>query len=532
MAALTSIENISLPEALRRAAAKWAQAPAIVTEDDTLSFATLAAQSDALAAALIARGVRPGDRICLYAPNSPAFVISYCGIVKAGAVVVPLNPMLHPEEAAWIVGDSGAAAMIFSDQLEAARAILDAAPRIKLRIRINSSRKTDNDDLPWERLIHPGTQPPLPAIDPARDPAVILYTSGTTGRPKGAVLTHRNLVANAASVKAALHLEPGGHDRILVVLPMFHAFAAMAGMIFPLLHGCCLAPLPRFSPDNVARTIDRLKITVLPAVPSMFNLLLRLPRDLDHCFRSLRYCISGGAALPRKIMESFEERFKVPIYEGDGPTECSPVTCVNPIGGLRKPGSVGLPVPGVEMNIMDAHGNPLPPETIGEITVRGPNVMKEYWQRPAETQAAFFGDWFRTGDLGYRDNDGYFYIVDRCKDMIICNGVNVYPRIIEEVLYRCPGIREAAVVGEPHPLHGEIPVAYVSLQPHAVPNASEIRDFCRRHLGRHEIPRRIHFMDELPKNASGKIMKRALSRRGEIERGVNIISAEHENREA
>ena len=217
----------------------------------------------------------------------------------------------------------------------------------------------------------------------------------------------------------------------------------------------------------------------------------------------------------------FESRFDRLIYEGDGPTECSPVTCVNPIDGDRKPASVGLPIPGVEMTIRDLSGNNLADDEVGEICVRGDNIMKGYWNRPEETAASFHNDWFRTGDLGYRDADGYFYIVDRIKDMIIVNGMNVYPRVVEEVLYQFDPIQEAAVIGEPHDLHGEIPVAYVALKEGRQTSTTEVRAFCRERLGNHQVPRKVFFLEALPKNAAGKILKRELRKQGELERGID-----------
>jgi long-chain acyl-CoA synthetase len=225
--------------------------------------------------------------------------------------------------------------------------------------------------------------------------------------------------------------------------------------------------------------------------------------------------------MPGEVMKAFETRFDTLIYEGDGPTECSPVTCCNPIGGQRKLGSVGPPVPDVEMCIMDDDGSPLPTGDVGEICVRGPNVMKGYWQRPEDTRAAFFGEWFRTGDLGYVDEDGYFFIVDRKKDMIIVNGMNVYPRVVEEILYQFEAVHEAAVVGEPSERHGEIPVAYIALIEGATTSGAAVRAFCREHLGRHEVPRKVFVVDELPKNAAGKILKRQLRKQGELERGID-----------
>jgi len=226
--------------------------------------------------------------------------------------------------------------------------------------------------------------------------------------------------------------------------------------------------------------------------------------------------------MPAEIMEQFEKRFGVLIYEGDGPTECAPVTCFNPIEGLRKPQSVGLAIPGVEMKIMDEDGNEKPVNEPGEICVRGPNVMKGYWKQPEETEKSFFGDWFRTGDIGTEDEDHYFYIVDRIKDMVIVNGMNVYPRVVEEVLYRHEAVREAAVIGQPSRLHGEVPIAYIALHEQGVTSEKEIRAFCFEYLGKHEVPKKVVFLDELPKNAAGKIVKRELRKQGEVERGIEL----------
>jgi len=248
--------------------------------------------------------------------------------------------------------------------------------------------------------------------------------------------------------------------------------------------------------------------------------MLRLKDDRVALLKSLRFAIAGGAAMPVSVMHQFQTRFNIRIYEGDGPTECSPVTCVNPIDGISKPGTVGLPVPDVEMKIVDDEGQELSDGEVGEIAVRGPNVMKGYWNQPDATAAVFMGDWFLTGDLGTRDEDGYFSIVDRKKDLIIVNGMNVYPRMIEEVLYQFPNLKEAAVIAEPSELHGEIPIAFVVLDPVPLELDRQLRTFCREHLGRHQVPKRFINVEELPKNAAGKIMKRELRKQGEIERGI------------
>lgn len=514
-----SFKNKSLPEILRQSAGRFADHKAVSFAGRVTDFAGLDRITDSVAGGLAALGIGKGNRVGLYCPNSDAFVFAYFGILKAGAVVVPVNLLLNHKEIAYILNDSGARALVFHQAfVENVRALDDLLANPLPRIVMGSERAGESDTL-WQDILAAGAAPPSPDLDPAEDLAAILYTSGTTGFPKGAMLTHRNLASNVSSTSQALKLE-AGREIFLVVLPMFHAFAATACMLTPLLNGCSIVPMPRFDPILAADMIENEKATVFMAVPSMFNLLMRLPPEYTAKFRSIRFCFSGGAAMPVQLMKQFEDRFDLLIYEGDGPTECSPVTCVNPIGGKRTPGSVGLPLPDVEMKILDDAGAELAVGQVGEICVRGPNVMKGYWQRPDETRDSFFGEWFRTGDLGMKDDDGYFFIVDRKKDIIIVNGMNVYPRVIEEVLYKFAPVREAAVVGEPHELHGEVPVAYVSLKEGMTATTEDIRAFCHQNLGRHEVPRKVHFLPELPKNAAGKILKRALRKDGEIERGV------------
>jgi long-chain acyl-CoA synthetase len=291
-------------------------------------------------------------------------------------------------------------------------------------------------------------------------------------------------------------------------------------LLTPLTNGCALISVARFEPDSVVEAIHRHRATIFLGVPSMYNVLLRLREEKLALLRPLRFGIVGGAAMPATTLRQFEERTGIRLYEGDGPTECSPVTCVNPIDGLAKPGTVGLPVPDVDMKIVDDDGRDLPDGVVGEIAVRGPNVMKGYWNQPEATAEVFRDGWFLTGDLGTRDEDGYFSIVDRKKDLIIVNGMNIYPRMIEEVLYAYPGMREVAVVGEHSELHGEVPVAYVSLEANPLPTEKMLRDYCRGCLGRHQVPKRFVVLPELPKNAAGKILKRELRKQGEIERGV------------
>jgi long-chain acyl-CoA synthetase len=494
--------------------------PAINFNGQVMDFQTFDAQSNAVAASLQAEGVIKGDRIGLYCVNADFFAVAYFGIVKAGATVVPINLLLNPKEVAYIMADAGARGLIYFDAFSAAvTAIRAELSGLDVCVCIGTG-KSDPSDRDWAAFVSNNDTPTAIEFDVEEDIVVLIYTSGTTGKPKGAMLTHRNLAANTQSIKEAMMLVPG-EDIMLVVLPMFHCFAATVGMLFPLLHGCTFVPVPKFDPNLVVDTIAATGATVFMAVPSMYNVLLRLPDEAVPKLASLKFAVSGGAAMPTEIMNQFEKKYGKLIYEGDGPTECSPVTSVNPIGGKRKPASIGVCVPQVEMKITDDDGNKLPHGEIGEICVRGPNVMKGYWNRPEETAESFFGEWFRTGDLGTEDDDGYFFIVDRKKDMIIVNGMNVYPRVVEEILYQHEAVREAAVVGEPNELHGEIPVAYIALTEDDAATTADIRTFCRDHLGRHEIPRKVFFMPELPKNAAGKIVKRELRKTGELERGID-----------
>jgi len=509
----TPIER-DLPSLLKETAARYGCNPAVRFAGRDVDFATFDAVSDRVAAALAARGVQKGDRIGLYCINSDVFAMVYFGIIKAGAVVVPINLLLKPNEIEYILNDAQAVGLVYHELFApVVSAFRVNVPSLETLVHIGA-QKSAPGDLSWTEFTAVTDDPPRIAFDPAQDIASILYTSGTTGQPKGAMLTHRNLAANCRSVMDAMHFTPG-KDVILVVLPMFHAFAATAGMLTPLLHGFAFAPVPKFDPVPLAEAIAATGSTVFLGVPSMFNALMRLPDSHVEKLSGLHFCVTGGAAMPVELMKRFEQRFKVPLYEGYGPTECSPVVSVNPINGAARAGSVGLPLPQVEVSIRDEQGNSLPAEQVGEICVRGPNVMKGYWQRVEDTRDAFYGEWFRTGDLGCFDQEGYLYIVDRIKDLVIVNGMNVYPRKVEDVLYQDTRVQEAAVVGEPHPTHGEIPVAYVVLQPGAeATTAADIRKFVAERLAAFEVPRKVYFVSQLPKNAAGKVLKRALRQMG------------------
>jgi long-chain acyl-CoA synthetase len=518
--ATAAAQVADLPTLFRRTVGVEPDRAAVVADAASWTYSALDIATDGVAASLVERGISPGDRIALYCPNGADFVVAYLGALKAGAVVVPINLLLNPKEIGFILGDSGASALMFHAAFaEPAAAALSEVTATLLRLGIGFEDQSPDCDGHLHQLVQPK---PAPSVQRASgDDAVILYTSGTTGRPKGAVLTHGNLAANATAVATALGTKPGV-DRVLVVLPMFHAFAGTVGILMPLLCGAALIPVPRFDPQDITRAVAMHHASIFLGVPSLYAVLMRLTDEQVADWKSVRLAISGGAAMPQSLMEAFECRFGIPLLEGDGPTECGPVTAVNPPGGPRKPQSIGPPIPGVEMRISGADGETLPDGEHGEVCVRSPAVMRCYWHQPEETRRSFHGDWFRTGDLGWRDSDGYFYLVDRIKDLIISNGINVYPRVIEEVLTRHPGVGEAAVVGEPHRTHGEIPVAFVTRSPGQEDDldAGTLKTWCREHLGSHEIPRRVEVVDALPKNAAGKVLKRELRRSGESERGV------------
>lgn len=510
-----------LLERIDQSAAKFPEHPAVLSENGEFSHGDLQNLTVRVAASLVARGVNKGDRIALYAQNGPEFVILYLGIVRAGAVVVPVNLLINTPEMTHVLRDSGAAGVLtqssLSSRIQSAVASMESLPFVV--VLEETSQAIEN----LAPLLKEDGEAPVLDFSPEEDLVAILYTSGTTGFPKGAMLTHQNLASNTASVHEAMHWR-SGLDRVLVVLPMFHAFAATVGLLTPLTNGSALIPLSRFEPDTLSATIHCYQATIFLGVPSMYAVLLRLAPEKVNLFRSLRFGISGGAAMPAQVLEKFETKFNLRIYEGDGPTECSPVTCVNPIGGVQKPGTVGLPVPGVEMRIVDDQGMTCPDGEIGEIAVRGNNVMKGYWNQPQATHEVMREGWLLTGDLGTRDSDGYFSIVDRKKDLIIVNGMNVYPRMIEEVLHGIPGVREVAVIGEPDGLHGEVPVAYLGCDPESAIDEKQLRSHCRTHLGRHQLPKRFVFLEALPRNAAGKILKRELRLDGERERGVTLQS--------
>ena len=378
-----------------------------------------------------------------------------------------------------------------------------------LRTLIVAGESQLEDAIGLQHLISSYADQPL-CSDSAQpqDPAVLIYTSGTTGRPKGAVLSHSNLLANACSCRDIMGVS--GQDKLLAVLPLFHSFGATVCMILPLIAGAGIVLQTNFAPLQVLEAIATHNVTILPGVPSMFAVLTACHTDQEYDLSSLRLSVSGGAPLATEVLTGFRQRYGVPLVEGYGPTEASPVVTVNPPKGVQKPGSVGVPIPGVEVRIIDEASNDLPSGEVGEIAVAGDNVMQGYWNNPQATAAAIRDGWLYTGDLGKIDSDGYLYIVDRKTDMIIVGGTNVYPRELEQVITQMPQVSEVAVLGMPDALRGERIKAVVVLSEEVALSAEQLRTHCRQHLAAFKVPHIVEFRDSLPKSHLGKILKREL----------------------
>ncbi|TMR21708.1 long-chain fatty acid--CoA ligase [Nonomuraea turkmeniaca] len=491
---------MNLADRLHTAAGRLGGRAVLTLDDAELTYGGLAELSARLAGLLRCRGIGAGDRVAMMLPNVPEFGVVYYGVLRVGAVVVPLDPLLKRREIAAYLGDCGARLLIawhaFAETAEAGSA----------------STKTDCFFVvpeEFRRLLRGvPAQHEIAAMSPD-DTAVIHYTSGTTGRPKGIELTHANLGGNAETV-ARMHAL-GVDDVVLGALPLYHTFGQTCSLNATVHAGARLTLLRRFEAGRALEVIRRDGVTVFQGVPTMYIALLDHPGASD--MSMLRVCTSGGAALPLDVLRAYESRFGCQIIEGYGLSETSPVAATNRGGDGRRPGSIGWPIRGVEMKVVDEEGREAPRGEIGEIVVRGPNVMKGYWNDPVGTAEAIRDGWFHTGDLGRVDEDGFFFLVDRRRDVIIRGGYTVYPREVEEVLYEHPAVRQAAVLGVPHPELGEEIEAVVAVRPGAGPvTCEELRDFVRERVAAYKYPRRISLVDELPMSHTGKILKRALAR--------------------
>ncbi len=467
-----------------------------------LSYAELDERSARLATLLAEHGVGPGDRVGVMLPNVPEFPVAYYGVLRAGAVVVPMNVLLKRREIAFYLGDSGAKLLLawhgFADE---ARAGAEEAGAELIEVE------------PGSFLDLLGEHEPAPGLADTEedDTAVILYTSGTTGKPKGAELTHFNLHRNA-DIARRTTCEIGDGDIVLGALPLFHSFGQTVSMNASLGVGATLTLVPKFDPAEALETMQRDGVTHFYGVPTMYGALLHHPERENYDTSALRTCITGGASMPVEVLRGFEDAFDCVVLEGYGLSETSPVSSSNHPDRERKPGSIGTPLEEVEMRVVDEDDNEVAQGEVGEIVIRGHNIMKGYWQRPEATEEAMRGGWFHSGDMARVDEEGYFYIVDRKKDLIIRGGYNVYPREVEEVLFEHPKIREAAVVGVPHDEWGEeIGAAVVTMDGEEM-SAEEVSAYVKENLAAYKYPRLVWFLDDLPKGPTGKILKREIER--------------------
>src|SRR4051794_38994819 len=459
----------SLAQHLTETASAHADRPALKLDDTVVNYAVLNEGATRIAGLLKDKGVAPGDRVGIMLPNVPYFGIVYYGILRAGGVVVPMNVLLKGREVAFYLQDSGAKVVFaWHDFGEAAQDGAEEAGAEAILVKPGE----------FEQLVMNAPRSEADAERSGDDTAVILYTSGTTGTPKGAELTHDSLRENC-TVTAKTLVQITEEDVILGALPLFHSFGQTCGLNAAVATGACLTLIPRFDPGKALEIIARDRVTVLEGVPTMYHAMLNAPGHEDADTSSLRVCVSGGSAMPVEVMKTFEQEFDCIILEGYGLSETSPVASFNHPDTERKPGSIGTPIKGVEMRAVDEDGNDVPQGEVGEIAIRGHNVMKGYWNRDDATQEVMRDGWLHSGDMATVDEDGYFFIVDRKKDMIIRGGYNVYPREIEEVLYEHPAVREAAVIGVPHDDLGEEVAAAVALKEGQDVDAEELQSYVK-----------------------------------------------------
>jgi long-chain acyl-CoA synthetase len=503
---------LNLAVMLRESADAAPTKPVALFDGGQLTYAELDALSDRLAAGLQRRGVTPGDTVGVQLPNVPQFLVAYFGILKAGAVAVPMNILLKAPEVAFVLEDSATRLLVtWAGVLEdAAKAAAQAGVG---DVFVVGGPGDQAAAPPFERLLE--TSPadrPLAATEPT-DTAVVIYTSGTTGRPKGAELTHFQLYMNADIPGRLFGIRED--DVVLTALPLFHVFGLSSIVNVSVRFGCTMSLVPRFDPATVLAAIERHRITIFEGVPTMYVAVLGHPDLDDYDVSSLRVGISGGAALPAQVLDAFERRFGVVILEGYGMSETASTTTFNRSETERRAYSVGKPIWGTETQVWDEAGRQLPPgrDNVGELVTRGFHVMRGYRNNPDATAEAFAGGWLHTGDLGYADEDGFLFIVDRKKELIIRGGYNVYPREVEEALYAHPGVAEAAVVGLPDERLGEEVAAFVAVKPGWSPTGEELIAHCKERVAAYKYPRRIEFRDTLPRNASGKIVKSMLTLR-------------------
>jgi len=516
---------MSLGEMLEGVAAKYPRRKGLVSEGNTYTYRAMNQRANQVANGLSKLGVRSGNTVGLFLHNCPEFIFSYLGVCKLGGINVPINTFLSPEEVKFILNDCEVSTLITSPELfEVIKPIRSDLPKLK-HILIVHGRGDLAGTLPFEGFDK--ERPELeekPEVRP-ENIAVIHYTSGTTGKPKGAMLSHKNLLAAIEGNTDAIKISQ--RDRILVFLPLFHAYTFINCTLATFSQGARVILLPSVKPfKRVINAILFSRVTILVGIPPIYNALVsaKIPRFF-HWINPIRVCISGAAPLAAEVLKQFEKKFKVPLLEGYGLSEASAGVSVNPLHGKRKPLSIGLPIKGVQVKVVDDDGNPVETDKVGELTVKGDTVMVGYYNQPEETARVLRDGWLYTGDMAKIDEEGYIYIVDRKKDMLIVRGMNVYPREVEEILYTHPKVAECAVIGVPDKQRGEVPKAFITLKPGVVATEKEFRRFCHEKIAMYKNPKYFEFRDSLPKTPTGKILKKVL-REEELSKAQEALAGE------
>ena len=532
----SEVWNKPLYALLDEAADKYPNRLAVIFQNTRITYKQLREQAERFAGGLRRIGVKTGHRVALMMPNMPQTVVAFWGIIKAGGVVVMTNPLYMEKEIMANMQDSGAEHMVLLDLLwPRVSALRDRLPlknfivtgaadalsfplnwlyRLKKSRSVKEPVPYDGKNIhEWKHFFKGAERYSAPIADPLNDPIMLQYTGGTTGLPKGVTLTHSNVGTNCRQVLDIIHVKAEDKHTFISLLPFFHVYGLTTGLIIPIALAATTLPLPRYVPQDVLRLIAKYKPTVFPGAPSVYISLLQQKNLADYDLRSIQICVSGSAPLPREIFRKFQETTGAAILEGYGLTEASPITHCNPLGTQgQRPNSIGMPVPGTDARIVDMEGGSLtlPPGKMGELIVQGPQVMHGYWRRPDESASALRNGWLYTGDLATMDEDGYFYIVDRKKDMVIVGGYNVYPREVDEVLLEHPKVLEAVSVGITDDVRGEILKAFVVRRPGEELTKAEVIAWCRQKLAGYKVPRLVEFRDELPKTIVGKVLRRAL----------------------
>jgi long-chain acyl-CoA synthetase len=533
--------TVEIPESplfhlLDEGATRHRSRTALVFFGKCISYEELYELVERFAAGLAQLGIQKGDRISIMLPNMPQFVIAFYAALKVGATVVQTNPLYTEHELEEIIRDSGAKTIITLDRfypkvqpirakltlqniiLSRVEEFLPAAKKVALRLKWKLTREKipqippEPEAYDFAALMNRSAKCPTVPINPKEDVAILQYTGGTTGTPKGAMLTHYNLMANAMQNRAWFPKAQEGKESVLAVAPFFHVYGMTIAMNLPLSYGSTLILIPRFDIDEMLKAIDRYRPTIFPGVPTLYIAINHHPKAKKYDLSSLRECLSGSAPLLAEVRDQFQTLTGATLIEGYGLSEASPVTHSNLLDGKQVEGSIGIPLPSTEAMILNLEtGKPASIGESGELMVRGPQIMKGYWDKPEATVAALTPEgWLHTGDVATMNADGYFFIVDRLKDMINCSGLKVYPREVEEILYQHPKVQEAAVLGVPDAYRGETVKAVIVLHPGAALTEQEITDFCSQQLAPYKVPKIIEFRSELPKSAVGKILKRNL----------------------